>query len=55
MRRAQHDKMTLPQTQLCDNCGEDVLSHRVCPRCGWYRGAVRIEHAVPVEELPAQE
>ena len=45
MRRAQHDKITLPNLAICDNCGADILSHRACPSCGWYRGRV----AVPVK------
>ncbi|MGM0577478.1 MAG: 50S ribosomal protein L32 [Myxococcota bacterium] len=44
MRRAQHDKIRLPAVGICDNCGADVLSHRACPECGWYKG----REAVPV-------
>jgi large subunit ribosomal protein L32 len=22
----------------CGNCGNPVLLHRVCPKCGFYRG-----------------
>ena len=42
-RRAQHDKITLPNVSICENCGADVLSHRACGACGWYKGRVAIE------------
>ena len=22
----------------CPNCGESMMSHRVCPTCGYYKG-----------------
>ena len=37
-RRANHDKITAPNLKPCPNCGELMLSHRVCPACGHYRG-----------------
>lgn len=27
-----------PQLALCSQCGARVLSHRVCPSCGFYKG-----------------
>ena len=39
MRRANHDKVTPVNLSPCSNCGEPVLSHRVCPSCGFYKGA----------------
>ncbi len=27
-----------PQLALCPQCGAHVLSHRVCPACGFYKG-----------------
>jgi large subunit ribosomal protein L32 len=38
MRRANHDRITLPDVTDCTNCGSDVLAHHVCPACGHYRG-----------------
>lgn len=38
MRRSQHDKITAPNLQPCPNCEELMVSHRVCPSCGYYRG-----------------
>lgn len=39
MRRAQHDKVVAPSLAACSNCGEPTISHRVCPSCGYYKGA----------------
>ena len=51
-RRAQHDKITLPNVSICTNCGADVLSHRACTECGFYKGrqAVSVKIAA-VEEF----
>lgn len=38
MRRANHDKITAPNLGPCPNCEELMISHRVCPACGQYRG-----------------
>lgn len=52
-RRAQQSRITLPQAAICDNCGEDILSHRACPACGWYKGRIAVPIAEPdeLEEL----
>jgi len=34
MRRAHHDRMTLPNTVPCAHCGDPKLPHRVCANCG---------------------
>ncbi|MBU1220228.1 50S ribosomal protein L32 [Myxococcota bacterium] len=36
-RRAQHDKVTPPNTSACPNCGEPRIPHRACPSCGQYK------------------
>jgi large subunit ribosomal protein L32 len=36
MRRSHHH-LTPIQIQYCSNCGEPVLSHRVCSNCGRYQ------------------
>ena len=38
MRRANHDKVVAPNLIPCPNCGEVMVSHRVCPACGHYKG-----------------
>ena len=37
-RRAQHDKVAAPNLKPCPNCEELMVSHRVCPACGFYKG-----------------
>jgi len=41
-RRANHDRITLQKTLICDNCGADRLPHRACPSCGFYKGRVAV-------------
>jgi large subunit ribosomal protein L32 len=36
-RRA-HDSLTAPARSTCPQCGEPKLPHRVCLKCGNYRG-----------------
>lgn len=42
-RRANHDKVSAPNVIPCANCGEPMISHRVCPSCGHYAGREVIE------------
>ena len=37
-QRRAHWKATAPNVGTCPNCGEPVLPHRACPKCGQYRG-----------------
>lgn len=42
-KRRTHDKMSVAQTQACPQCKSMgvvsfVSSHRVCPKCGTYKG-----------------
>jgi large subunit ribosomal protein L32 len=43
MRRANHDKVTAPNVVPCPNCSAPMISHRVCPSCGQYKGKVVID------------
>ncbi len=36
-------KLTAPGLVECPTCGNKVLPHRVCPKCGFYRGRQVIE------------
>jgi large subunit ribosomal protein L32 len=47
-KRRAHDHLTPPELGMCPNCGEPRPPHRVCPKCGFYRGRVVI--AVKEEE-----
>jgi len=33
-----HWKLTMPHMAKCPQCAQPVISHRVCPQCGYYRG-----------------
>ena len=37
-RRSSVWKLDMPGMVKCPNCGEFVLSHRVCKACGYYKG-----------------
>lgn len=37
-RRRAHDALTLNHLVECESCGEYHVAHRVCPKCGAYRG-----------------
>jgi large subunit ribosomal protein L32 len=37
-KRRTHDKMTAMNTSACANCGNPIAPHRVCPKCGHYKG-----------------
>ncbi len=45
-KRRAHDALRQPQTSTCPNCQEPRMSHRVCPKCGYYKG----REVVQVEE-----
>ena len=37
-QRRSHHALAAPQWSECAQCGDPVLSHRVCRTCGYYRG-----------------
>lgn len=37
LRRA-HDFLKLKSLSRCSQCGAAILPHRVCKKCGYYRG-----------------
>ena len=45
-KRRTHDVMTVMATSACKNCQAPIRSHRVCPKCGYYKG----RQVVQVEE-----
>lgn len=42
-RRSINMKKNSPLLSTCQNCGNKILSHRVCPKCGYYKGVQVIE------------
>jgi large subunit ribosomal protein L32 len=46
-RKAFTMRLEAPTMVECSNCGNRVLLHRVCPKCGFYRG----KQVIKPEEL----
>mgnify|MGYP006290934897 CR=1 FL=1 len=46
-RKSVNMKLHAPHLVECNTCGNKVLPHRVCPKCGFYRGKQILE----VEEI----
>ena len=42
-RKAQTMRLNVPMMIECSNCGNRMLLHRVCPKCGFYRGKQILE------------
>ncbi len=42
-RRSINMKLSVPNLIECSNCGAKVLPHRVCKKCGFYKGSQIIE------------
>jgi len=41
--RAANMKLELPSLAICSNCGTKKLPHRVCLKCGFYKGRVVLD------------
>ncbi|MFA5569867.1 MAG: 50S ribosomal protein L32 [Sphaerochaetaceae bacterium] len=37
-RKAVNMRIQSPALTVCGTCGNKVVPHRVCPKCGFYRG-----------------
>ena len=37
-RKSINMALRLPSLVQCGNCGNRTLLHRICPKCGFYRG-----------------
>ncbi len=37
-KRRAHDHLPQKSLSTCPNCQEAKLPHRVCPKCGYYKG-----------------
>jgi large subunit ribosomal protein L32 len=42
-RRRAHDALSLNHLVICENCGEYHIAHRICAKCGTYRGQTVVE------------
>lgn len=47
MRRAANEKIAVPNLVPCPDCGEPMVPHRACPKCGKYKGKQVIEVKTP--------
>ena len=41
-KRRSHNAMEIPGMTKCPSCGEMIKPHRVCPKCGTYKGKVEV-------------
>ncbi len=37
-RRTANLRLAVPTLVECSNCGNRIMAHRVCTKCGFYRG-----------------
>ncbi len=42
-KRRTHYKTTIPSLATCAQCSKPILSHRVCPFCGYYKGNLVVD------------
>ncbi len=42
-KRRTHYKAVIPGMGTCPQCQKPILSHRVCPFCGFYKGKSIVE------------
>lgn len=50
-KRRTGDSLTAPQMISCPHCHKDILPHRVCFYCGYYKG----KSVVPIVEKAKEE
>lgn len=41
-RRSANWKLEMGNLSKCSQCGAAVMSHRVCPSCGYYKGELAL-------------
>ena len=49
-KRRTHWKIRMASLNLCRHCGSMVVSHRVCPFCGFYKGKAVVEIKVKAKK-----
>lgn len=52
-KRRTHYKITMASMGKCPQCKKSVMSHRVCPSCGYYNGKPVVEIKIEAEEKKA--
>jgi len=52
-KRRTHWKIKLASLSICSQCKKEILPHRICPYCGFYKGkAVIIEKPKKEKKKP---
>lgn len=36
-KRRTHQRVDMPTTIVCDNCGNNIKPHQICKHCGFYK------------------
>jgi len=49
-KRRTHQKLRVPSFATCPQCKKPILSHRVCPFCGFYKGQQIVQIAPKAEK-----
>ena len=49
-KRRTHDVMKVQATKPCQECGLPIASHRVCSKCGYYKGRQVIQVKVKAKK-----
>ncbi len=52
-KRRAHLRLTPPNLIPCSNCSAPMVSHRVCPECGFYKGRAVLRQETPETESEA--
>ena len=42
-QRASHFALTKKTTTKCEKCKADILPHKACPKCGFYKGRKAVD------------
>lgn len=49
-RRRSHIALKTPALVGCARCGKQIVSHRVCPNCGYYKGRMILNVLAKLEK-----
>jgi len=52
-KRRTHDSLTSQPASLCPQCNQPKLNHRICQKCGYYKGRKVVD--IKVKELKAKQ
>ena len=55
VRRASNWKIQREPTSICTNCSEPRPPHRICPKCGFYKGRLVLAPKVKKKDEKKEE